>query len=69
MNLINLIINYFFSVDIVEKSKVLTITNKKSNFKHLSNSTFEFIDFTFQNTYNFLENIFGFDAIIINEFF
>ena len=59
----------FFSVDVVEKSKVLQITNKKSNFEHLSNSTFEFIDFTFQNTYNSLENIFGFDAVIINEFF
>ena len=59
----------FFSVDNIEKSKVLQITNKKSNFEHLSNSTFEFIDFTFQNTYNSLENIFGFDAVIINEFF
>ncbi|MDC3230530.1 hypothetical protein OBB01_04390 [Bacteroidota bacterium] len=59
----------FFSVDNVEKSKVLQITNKKSNFENLSNSTFEFIDFTFQNTYNSLENIFGFDAVIINEYF
>ena len=59
----------FFSVDNIEKSKVLQITNKKSNFEHLSNSTFEFIDFTFQNTYNSLENIFGFDAVIINKFF
>ena len=59
----------FFSVDNIEKSKVLQITNKKSNFEDLSNSTFKFIDFTFQNTYNSLENIFGFDAVIINEYF
>ena len=59
----------FFSVDNIEKSKVLQITNKKSNFENLSNSTFKFIDFTFQNTYNSLENIFGFDAVIINEYF
>ena len=59
----------FFSVDNIEKSKVLQITNKKSNFENFSNSTFKFIDFTFQNTYNSLENIFGFDAVIINEYF
>ena len=59
----------FFSADNVEKSKVLEITNRKSNFENLSNITYEFIDFTFQNTYNSLENIFDFDAIIINEYF
>ena len=59
----------FFSTDNVEKSKVLEITNRKSNFENLSNITYDFIDFTFQNTYNSLENIFDFDAIIINEYF